>query len=350
MTKATAGGGRYFASASERPHDFISTGCTLLDCALGGGYPLGRVSNIVGDKSTGKTLLAIEAVGNFLRKYPDGLVWYNETEAAFDKAYAQALGMPLDQIIFVRDTEPCYTVEEWAKHLETAAKRCRGEDRPGFYVLDSLDALSDDAEKKREIGDASYGASKAKAMSELFRRINQDVESARLHLMVISQVRDNIGVTFGKKYSRSGGRALDFYATHVVYLAHIGRISKERKKIKRVIGVEIMAMVEKNKVALPFRQCVFSILFGYGIDDLTACLSWLDDLKRIDESGVDDADKLLKAPLEIDNDTYARAAPVVAAATRRVWDEIEAEFLPKRSKAPVSEPSDEPARSKRVRS
>src|SRR5258708_1816883 len=92
-----AGGGMYFAAPAAAV-DFIASGCKLLDCVIGGGWPLGRIVNIVGDRSTGKTLLAMEAMANFLTRYPKGKAYYRETEAAFDKEYAMALGIPMDRV------------------------------------------------------------------------------------------------------------------------------------------------------------------------------------------------------------------------------------------------------------
>src|SRR5206468_8961680 len=109
----------------------------------------------------------------------------------------------------------------------------------------------DDAEQKREIDDGSYGANKAKKMGELFRRLVADLEEANVLLIVVSQLRDKIGVMFGEKQTRTGGRALDFYASHIVWLAEIGKIKKTIQKVERVIGVNVRARVKKNKVGLP---------------------------------------------------------------------------------------------------
>lgn len=262
-------GGIYFSSEKEHIR-FIRSGCALLDCVLGGGWPLGRVANIVGDKSTGKTLLAIEAVANLFRQYPNAKAWYNEPEAAFDLAYAQALGVPFERVEHVED---CMTVEDLFEHLSLVLEEARGQ--PGLYILDSLDALSDKAERERGIEEGSYGGAKAKKLSELFRRLTQDLRRSNICLMVISQVRDNIGVSFGDKHSRSGGRALDFYAAQALWLAYTGVIKRVVSKIERPTGVKIKAKCKKNKVGLPFRECEFEITFGYGIEDEKASRAFL---------------------------------------------------------------------------
>lgn len=328
LTRQSARGGAYFAAPSKEV-EFVSSGCELLNCVLGGGWPLGRVANIVGDKSTGKTLLAIEAFANFHRQYPKGAMFYNEAEAAFDKAYAQALGLPVDAIDFKED---CETVEEL---FEDLGSKCDALGKhPGLYVLDSLDALTDKAEKDRKIDEGSYGASKARQMSQLFRRLVRKVKQSRMLVIVISQIRDNIGVTFGAKYSRSGGRALDFYASQVVYLAQIGTLRKTVHKQSRAVGVSIKAKCTKNKIGLPQRECQFEIKFGYGVDDVAASLSWLGEVGGLEPLGLNSAKipgymkRLESLPAEDAAAERSRLDELV----RDRWTSIEREFLPKRGK------------------
>src|SRR5580698_4568626 len=113
---------------------FVSSGCTILDCILGGGWPIGRIANIVGDRSTAKTALATEAVINFLRRYPDGLAFYRETEAAFDKNYALQMGMPLEKVDFGNEDEPLLTVEDFSRDLEACIEVSMKAKQPAIYV------------------------------------------------------------------------------------------------------------------------------------------------------------------------------------------------------------------------
>jgi recombination protein RecA len=298
---------QYFAK-DDTVH-FFSSGCKVLDLALGGGWAEQRVSNVVGDKSTGKTLLAIEAATNFAIKYPKGRIRYRETEAAFQPKYAQLLGMPMKQVDFGNGM--INTVEELFNDLSKCAK---GAKQPELFIVDSLDALSSTAEAERDIDAGSYGGEKAKKMSELFRRLIRAM-SDRITMMVISQVRDKIGVTFGRKTTRTGGRALDFYSSQVLYLAQVGRVVKTIDKIKRPTGVKVLAKVDKLKVGLPFREAEFNIMFGYGIDDRKACLDWLQEVGAKGE------------PLKEDDSTDTMHARV-----EKRWLEIENSFLPKHSK------------------
>src|SRR5262245_41010125 len=163
-----ATGGAYFSAPKQR--GFISSGCKLLDMVLGGGWAEGRIANIIGDHSTGKTLLCIEAAANFINKYPKGKVYYREVEAAFDIDYARALGMPVDRVDFSHQRkEVIDTVEDVFEDMEQIlAKHAK---QPALYILDSLDALSDREEAKRDIDKGTFGANKAKKLGELFRRL-----------------------------------------------------------------------------------------------------------------------------------------------------------------------------------
>jgi recombination protein RecA len=307
VTKAKVG--NYF-SRPKRKLQFLSTGCKVLDLALGGGWAEGRVINIVGDKSTGKTLLAIEACANFAIKYPKGRMYYREAEAAFDQDYAEALGMPVDRVDFgVNEME---TVEDFFEDMSKVIAKAK--DIPSLYIIDSLDALSDRAEMSREIDKGTYGANKPKQLSEMFRRLVRKMQRANITLMVISQVRSKIGISFGRNTTRSGGRALDFYSSQVLYLQHIGAISKTIKGIKRPTGIKIKSKCDKNKVSLPLREASFTLLFGYGINDRLACIDWLKENK----SGL--------------KETEGIKTSVLHERVERRWYEIEDSFLPKRKK------------------
>lgn len=262
------GGGLYFGTP-KTDVQFIPSGCKTLDLALGGGWARRRIANIVGDKSTGKTLLSIEAAANFNIVEPKGKIRYREAESAFDNNYAQALGFPVDKVDF---GEPVDTIEDIFEDLEKVLKGAKG---PEMYIIDSLDALSDRGEMERKIDEGSYGMGKPKMLSQMFRRLVRDLANKDVTVFVVSQVRDNIGVTFGRKTTRSGGRALDFYASQVLFLSQIERLHRTISNIKRVTGVTVRAQVDKNKIGLPYREAQFPIMFGYGIDDWKACAEYL---------------------------------------------------------------------------
>jgi recombination protein RecA len=314
----------------QRAIKFIPSGSLMLDLVLGGGWAQGRIVNIVGDKSSGKTLLAIEAVINCVRLSSVDHIRYCEAEAAFDQDYAASLGLPAG-VAF----HQAQTVEEFYKDLEDWLKT-RKDGKPCLYILDSLDSLSDDKEMESEMGAASYGTAKAKKMSEMFRKMTQRIEDANCTLCIISQIRDKLDAgLFGEKKTRSGGRALDFYASQIIWLAELGKIKKTAKGIDRVVGTHVKAQAKKNKVAMPFRDCELSIIFTYGIDDHDSMMEWLKKNK---------ADNLLTVPIkDMKADLLlARASGdrqivdeigkmLIKAVTQR-WEEVEADLAPTMSK------------------
>jgi recombination protein RecA len=328
----TAPKNSYFTSEKTNL-GYVSTGCTVLDCALGGGYVLGRITNIVGDKSTAKTALATEALINFVHKYKNGNAAYRETEAAFDNGYAEAMGLPIKKIDFGNPAKPLITVEDFERDL-TAFIEKQGPKVPGIYVLDSLDALSDEAEMERDIGEATYGGNKAKALSTMFRKMARRIEQSNVLPLVISQVRDNIGAMFGEKHKRSGGKALDFYASQIMWLAHLGMLKKTINKVERPYGVKIKANVRKNKVSIPHRMAEFEFHFGYGVEDLMANVNWLKEVGRLGEIGLktDQYKEYIASIGKMDDAAYHTEQMEVTGVTTRVWAEIEETFIPKRRK------------------
>jgi recombination protein RecA len=174
---------------------------------------------------------------------------------------------------------------------------------------------------------------KQKQLGQMFRRLTQGMSRSRIHFLIISQVRENIGAMFGNKYRRSGGKALDFYASQVVYLSHLKTLNKTIGGIKRATGVQVKVKCTKNKISLPFRECEFSIRFGYGIDDLSASLEFLEQAGKAKEvlngtklsTYLTDADKL-------DDAEYRKQLIGVRKAVRRTWREVDEKFAPPRRK------------------
>jgi len=314
--------------AGEKPNlSFISTGCTILDCALGGGLPLGRIANIVGDKSTAKTALATEVLINFVRSYPDGVAAYRDAEWAFDREYAASMGMTVDKIDF--GSNPVETVEDFARDLENFLDARIKQGNPGVYVLDSLDALSDESEIEQEIGKATYGTQKAKSLSILFRKLKGKIASGNVLLLIVTQVRDNIGVAFGERHKRSGGRALDFYASQIFWTSHLGFLKKTIKKVERPYGINIRAKIKKNKIGLVGREAEFQFHFGYGIEDVLASCAWLSETKHMDKA---EYDSIVGSLESISAGDYAALQQSLAQRVKEVWREVETSFLPSRRK------------------
>lgn len=358
--RATIDATPYLAAGNEKDLPSISTGCALFDEALGGGPVLGRVFNLIGDSGAGKTQVAMELLAQFLRAYGNQAgAWarYAEAEAAWDEAFARdALGIDTSQIILNKKGERIETMEEWWDDLLACLDKYDG---PGVYVLDSLDAISDEDERKAGFGEASYGGKKPKLVSQLFRRICGRLEEQKVLLLVISQTRDAIGVMFGPQKTRSGGKALQFYSTHVAWLREVRKIKRTVGE-ERVVGIDVEAYVTKNKSGLCFRKAQYPILFGYGIDDLTASAEWLCGIGRdrllaplgmrkkteraktrqdvAEKSAKEKADPLPPYDLFIREvrDRGGQEAQALrkalTALVRQEWARIELEFLPKAKK------------------
>lgn len=334
-------GGLYFGRA-RTDLKFIPTGSKLLDLALGGGWAQTRMANIVGDKSTGKTLLVIEGSANFARLYPNGKedIFYREREHAFLPDYARAIGMPMERVQNWDKKRnelkhPVHTVEDMFDDLQEIIKfnkGRRGGPVPVFYAVDSLDSLSDDAELERGIREGSYGTGKAKGMSEIFRRLAGPLEENNITVIIVSQVRQKIGVVYGRKEKRgSGGKSVDFYMSQVVWLTELDKIKKKVGGIERVTGVNIRALVDKNKVGQSYRSVKFPIMFGYGIDDVPSCIDFLKEAKSLDYFFTNknpDIDRYLEKFEDMASANRKVEVAELHAAIAKRWWEIEKALLP----------------------
>jgi recombination protein RecA len=307
------------------PVRLFPTGSTLLDLQNGGGWAQGRMVNIVGDSSSGKTLLAIEACANFARLYGVENARYCETEAAFDDSYAAKLGMPAG----LQKAGNVRTVEDFADDLNDFLNRVKGE--AALYCLDSVDALSSKAESERSIQDkATYNVEKAKALHEMFRRQAADIGNKNCCLFLISQTREVIGSLFAQK-TRSGGRSLDFYASQIVWLHEVGKEQRTVSGVERVIGIKVRAQNKKNKVSEPFRTIDFLLVFNYGVDDELSMIDWLRKNRAEDELSVPldrYAMAVRRARESHDLDRLNKFANELRAATRARWREIEDALAP----------------------
>jgi recombination protein RecA len=313
--------------------EYFSTGSQLLDCTVGHGWPVGRLINIQGDSASGKTFLASLAANEHLHRWPDCPVWYVDAENAFSMEYARQIKMPVDNINFLPDIT---TVEEWFKALLVITEEAP-EDSHGLMILDSLDSLSDEAERGRNINDASYGSNKAKKLSELFRRINANLARKNITTIVISQLRDQIGSRIAGLKVRSGGKAIEFYSSIVIRLSVSGKVEQTVQGVKRCIGTAARVRCIKNKVAPPFRECNIYNIFERGLDETWTCLEWLKSATgkfnglarvRIDDKPISEKG-ILKLTRKLRDLPEAEQAPVreaVREITRTVWNEIEQAF------------------------
>src|SRR5438477_997038 len=253
------------------PISVISTGAISLDAALGvGGMPRGRVVEIFGPQSSGKTTIALQVIAEAQKA--GGLAAFIDAEHALDPAYAKKLGVDVDNLLI---SQPDYG--EQALEIAEALVSSRAID---VLVVDSVAALVPKAELEGEMGDSHMGL-QARLMSQALRKLTGIVSKSGTCMIFINQIREKIGVMFGNPETTTGGRALKFYSSVRVDIRRIQAL----KEGDVVVGSRTKIKVVKNKTAAPFREAEFDIMYGEGISKLGDMIDLAANNNIVEKSG-----------------------------------------------------------------
>lgn len=309
-------------NTADRDIEVISTGSLGLDVALGiGGLPKGRIVEIYGPESSGKTTLTLQVIAECQKS--GGTAAFIDAEHALDPGYAAKLGVDVDALLV---SQP--DTGEQALEITDMLVRSAAVD---VVIIDSVAALTPKAEIEGEMGDTHVGL-QARLMSQALRKLTANIKRSNTLVIFINQIRMKIGVMFGNPETTTGGNALKFYASVRLDIRRVGAI----KKGEEILGNETRVKVVKNKTAPPFRVADFDIYYNEGISRESEIINLGAQLGLIDKSGAWYSYKQEKIGQGKDNvRVYLKENPAIAAELEQ---QIRAELLVKKVPVPIAEP------------
>jgi len=268
--------------------EWISTGCTLLDLAIAnmhpGGIPIGRFVHIFGAESTCKTVLGMTILGYAQRA--GAIAFFADVENTFDPVWAQLFGLNCSNKDVWRLDYPRTLEEFWDDYLDKII--ALKDKRKKVVVVDSLSAMPSEVEVDETLATATMGTSRAKQMSKGFRKYIRPLCDNNVSVIFIDQTRQKIGVAYGNPETTSGGMALKFYSSVRVHLNSGAKVKNNRDQ---KVGTWLKFVIDKNKVASPYRSGAFKIIWDYGLDDIASNLEFI---KQYGDIGVDEEDGVRK--------------------------------------------------------
>lgn len=264
---------------------YLSSGVTIIDLALAnrlpGGFAGGRISHIYGEESSSKTLLAIEAMVSAQRL--GGKAYIADAEHTFEFARAEAVfGLQLAPAMFGH-FHPESIEDLFDNHFAAILKSRKKTSGPVVVITDSLSALGTKAELAEDISKVGYDTNRAKIIGKCFRKWQGAMADADITLIFIDQARDDPSVVWGDKMTFGGGKALRFYGSSRLQMKHAGKLVDDNKVN---LGIKVKFLVDKNKIAPPFRGGTYALYFDYGADDITSSLMWLKEFDVAQYEGI----------------------------------------------------------------
>ncbi len=265
--------------------DWVHTGSSMLDLAISnrpnGGFPVGRITEIMGESASGKSLLAAHALAATQRK--GGLAVLFDTEAAVSQDYLQAIGVDTTKLLYVNLECLEDIFESIEKIIESVRKSNR--DKIVTIVVDSVMGATTKIELEADYNKDGWATSKAIILSKAMRKITNMIAREKICLIFTNQVRTNLAVTFGEKDITSGGKALGFHSSVRIKLKSAGQLKGDINGLATTIGIRTIATVKKNRLGPPLRSISYDIYFDSGIDDYGSWLTMLKDMGVISQSG-----------------------------------------------------------------